>query len=550
MTNPARLGSAISAAFALLLMPLAAQAQSQPAAGYRIAGRLVNSLTGAPVPRATVSALSNEDNGVVATTITDAEGRFAITGLAAGKYPLSASRRGYRTAYYDEHEESFNTAIVTGADQDTGHLVFKLAPGAVIYGTITGDGGDPEEHAQVMLFRRDPAAPSRSPVQAGGTGTDDTGAYEISDLPAGEYVIAVPARPWYAMNGLGPQPQSAGNTLDVAYPITFFDSTTDEAAATPLQVDAGSRTEADISLHAVPALHLTIPRPRQNDNGPGIQVQQSLFGTHVSMALNIESVGRGPWDVSGLPPGHYQVTLPTLPAPWNWMPPPAWKINPASGVPSQPVDGSVRMADGAEPPNIGLSLTRQDGGGMGMFSQLVKGRFHFDAPPGTWTLAAVTMGSGRSICLIDSRPGNSDRRQPDHRARSAIDPRRNPLPFPGADHRLRPQRRQASARRHDRSGATRSGRLAVASPSRSVRLRRQLFSRQRPSRPLHRRRYRRLESRLAGPDRDRALPSRRRVRHNQCTSRRRGSASPTRGGSFAVISAPRTSSNVGVKDSL
>ena len=405
MSTPARLGSAISAAFALLLMPLAAQVQSQPAAGYRIAGRVVNSLTGAPVPRATVSALSNQDNGVVATTITDAEGRFAITGLAAGKYPLSASRRGYRTAYYDEHEESFNTAIVTGPGQDTGHLIFKLAPGAVIYGTITGDGGDPEEHAQVMLFRRDPAAPSRSPVQAGGTGTDDTGAYEITDLPAGEYVIAVLARPWYAMNGLGPQPQSAGNALDVAYPITFFDSTTDEAAATPLQVDAGSRTEADISLHAVPALHLTIPRPRQNDNGPGIQVQQSLFGTHVSMALNIESVGRGPWDVSGLPPGHYDLSLGDPPRTMELDASSSMEVSPASGTPSQPVDGTVRMADGTEPPNIGLTLTRQDGGGMGMFSQLVKGRFHFDAPPGTWTLAAVTMGSGGTFALSIAAQG-------------------------------------------------------------------------------------------------------------------------------------------------
>ncbi len=397
MSIPARFGSAISAAFALLLMPLAAQVPSQPATGYRIAGRLVNSLTGAPVPRATVSAISNEDNGVVATTITDAEGRFAITGLAAGKYPLSASRRGFRTAYYDEHEDSFNTAIVTGAGQDTGHLVFKLAPGAVIYGTITSDGGDPEEHAQVMLFRRDSAAPSRPPVQAGGAGTDDTGAYEISDLPAGEYLIAVQARPWYAMNGLGPQPQSAGNSLDVAYPITFFDSTTDEAAATPLQVDAGSRTEADISLHAVPALHLTIPRPRQNDNGPGIQVQQSLFGTHVSMALNVESVGRGPWDVSGLPPGHYEVGLGDPPRTLELDATSSMEVNPSSGTISQPVDGTVRMADGTEPSNIGLSLTRQDGGGNGMFNPVVKGRFHFDAPPGTWTLSAVTMGPGGAL---------------------------------------------------------------------------------------------------------------------------------------------------------
>lgn len=398
MSTAARFGSAISAAFALLLTPIiGAQAQPQPAAAYRIAGRLVNSLTGAPVPHATVSALSEQDNRVVATTITDAEGNFALTGLAAGKYPLTASRRGFRTASYDEHEEGFNTAIVTGSDQDTEHLLFRLAPGAVIYGTITGDGGDPEQNAVVMLFRRDPAAPARPPVRAEGADTDDTGAYEISDLPAGEYFIVVQARPWYAMHGLGAQPQSAENPLDVAYPITFYDSTTDEAAATPLQVDAGSRTEADISLHAVPALHLTLPRPPHDDKGPGVQVLQSVFGFPISMPSNIESVGRGPWEVAGLPPGHYEVTTNDPPRTTELDASSSMEVNPSSGVPSQPVDGTVRMADGALPTNIGIALTRQDGGGIGLYNPVEKGRFHFDVPPGAWTLSASAIGGGGAL---------------------------------------------------------------------------------------------------------------------------------------------------------
>jgi hypothetical protein len=398
MSSPARFGVrsqlAIAAAFALLLTPIAAQLQSQPVAGYRIAGRVVNSTTGAPVPRATVSALSEEDNRVVATTVADSEGSFAIAGLPQGKYPLTASRRGYRTAYYDEHEESFNTAIVTGPGQDTGHLVFRLAPAAVIYGVITGDGGDPVENAQVMLFRLDPAAPGQPPARAAGASTDDIGAFEFSDLSAGEYFLAVQARPWYAMNGLGPQSSTAENSLDVAYPITFYDSTTDEAAATPLQVDAGSRTEADISLHAVPALHLSIPRPAQNDNGPGFQVQQSLFGTQISAPLNIESVGRGPWDVSGLAPGHYEVITNDPPRTMEVDATSSMEINPASGAPSQPVDGALRMADGAEPPHLGFSLTRFDGGGIGLFSPITKGRFHFDVPPGTWTLTPTALVEG------------------------------------------------------------------------------------------------------------------------------------------------------------
>jgi len=40
-------------------------------------------------------------------------GHFALEGLPAAKYPLSASKRGFRTALYDDHE-GYNTAIVTG----------------------------------------------------------------------------------------------------------------------------------------------------------------------------------------------------------------------------------------------------------------------------------------------------------------------------------------------------------------------------------------------------------------------------------------------------
>src|SRR5579863_3088564 len=132
-----------------------AQHPSAPVAGpYSIAGRVVNSATGEPVRRATVAALAEEDGHMVRSAETDADGRFTLDRLPPGKYPLTASRRGFRTAFYDEHDE-YNSAIVTGPDQDTTHLVFRLMPGAVLRGVVTDDAGDPAENASVMLFRRD-----------------------------------------------------------------------------------------------------------------------------------------------------------------------------------------------------------------------------------------------------------------------------------------------------------------------------------------------------------------------------------------------------------
>lgn len=404
---------AAAAALALGFSTLAAHPQTS--AGFQIAGRVVNSATGDPVPLATVTALSQSSNSAISTVTTDVDGRFVIAGLAAGKYPLTASRRGFRTAYYDEHEESFNTAIVTGPDQDTTHLLFKLAPGAVIYGTVTGDGGDPVQEASVMLFRRDPAAPTRHPVRMEPVPTDDIGAYEFDDLPAGEYFIAVQARPWYAVRGSAPgtevqtsgqeTPPTSQDALDVAYPITFYDSTTEEAAATPLDVDAGARIEADISLHAVPAVRLTVPRVQMR-NEPSIAVRQTVFGSRLPMPVDIESVGRGPWTIQGLSPGHYDVYISNPPRTVQVDATTNMDVDPATGVSEPPVDGTVRMADGSPPAVMTLTLSQADSNAPPQSASVSRGQFHFPSvQPGVWTLSASGFGGNLYVASVASPAG-------------------------------------------------------------------------------------------------------------------------------------------------
>ncbi len=241
------------ALFTALLMqsvvPAASQSAPQTATGpYRIAGRVVNAVTGEAVRHATVAALSEENSGVVQSIHTDADGYFRFVGLPAGKYPLTASKRGFITAFYDEHDD-FNSAIVTGEGQDTSNLVFRLNPGAVVRGVVTADGGDPVENANVALYKREPgsavdAAPSKV-TQFEGVTTDDTGAYEFSNLPAGEYLLAVVASPWYAMHLPRGSQNRGGNEetfpLDVAYPVTYFDSTTSEESASPIKLEPGAR---------------------------------------------------------------------------------------------------------------------------------------------------------------------------------------------------------------------------------------------------------------------------------------------------------------------
>jgi hypothetical protein len=379
---------------------------------YRIAGVLVNAATGEPVSRATVQALEAADSHAVALCITDNEGHFALTGLAAAKYQLTASKRGFRTAFYDEHDE-FSTAIVTGADQDTTHLEFKLTPGAVLRGVVTGDG-EPVANARVMLFQKPkhPAEGTRT-AQVDATVTDDTGAYEFGELKAGEYLLAVMAEPWYAVHEgsvsrlADDAPQRLNPALDVAYPVTYFDSTTEEESATPLQLNGGAREEANISLQALPALHLSLGVPRKSSGTLAApELQQVVFGNVVAAESSSfqDAPQTGSVEMGGIAPGHYELTQGDPPRTTGLDLSSSQQVDPNAGSAALAVTGRLRMASGSPMPgDPTVTLARMDTGpGQAMYAaQAHRGQFTFDAvPAGQWAVMATAESASLPVVAV------------------------------------------------------------------------------------------------------------------------------------------------------
>jgi len=300
----------------LALTTLPALPQTPPSSPglFIIAGKVVNAVTGEPVRRATVAVLAVEDSRLIASVESGNDGSFALEGLPAAKYQLTASRRGFLTAFYDEHDE-FSTAIVTGEDQETTGLTFRLVPCAQLHGVVTADGGDPVAGADVMLFLKPHRHnPGERIVEVGSALTDDTGAYEFGYLAVGDYLLAVKAEPWYALHhsSINTRPRPANDpsaSLDVAYPVTYFDSTTDEASASPIVLAGGSRQEADITLHAIPALHLTLAAPHAERGEVMPMLRQTIFGAKVFT----ESLASPPdprqetVEFTGIAPGYYEI---------------------------------------------------------------------------------------------------------------------------------------------------------------------------------------------------------------------------------------------------
>lgn len=305
---------------------------------FKIAGTVVNAVTGAPIDGARVALVDNKKGTNVAQVWSVVNGHFEFTDLPAEKIGLLGGKLGYLTSAYNEHE-GYSTAIVTGPGFATDHLLFRLTPVAVISGHVIDEAGVPVRHAQVVLFRENHSSGFTRVSALSVSKTDDRGYYDFSQLSPGTYFAVVSAKPWYAVHQTSapnapPDPSSSGNAaLDVAYPATYYAGATDAAEATSLVLNAGEHLEADVHLIPVPSLHLILHAPADHP----YQVPRPVLGKRVFEFLELvkteqpKLVAPGVFEVSGVPAGHYSVAM----------------TNPVSGLFEQALDVDLNH-DGQE----------------------------------------------------------------------------------------------------------------------------------------------------------------------------------------------------------
>jgi hypothetical protein len=282
---------------------------------------------------------------------------------------------------------------------------------------VTGDGGDAVENARVILFLRPRGnKPGAHIEQVETANTDDSGAYEFSNLAAGEYVVAVSAEPWYAMHHLAGGARAATTTdpaaaLDVAYPITFFDSTTDEGAAAPIMLAAGSTELANIALHALAAVHLSVHAPiRPNEPSARPEIHLSIFGNPVPLDNSelVTDEHTGIAEFASVAPGHYELSQGDPPRIVELDATASQQVDPGVGIPTTDVRGTLKNASpGGMMTDIKVSLEPADGEPRRdpMQSDATRGTFHFPAvAQGKWKFTA-SAGTNR-LAVIATANGN------------------------------------------------------------------------------------------------------------------------------------------------
>jgi len=315
----------------VLLEALSLYAQSaRPApAGGRIAGTILNVVTGQPLAGIDVSISPTEQRDQVTETTSGADGRFGFENVAKGKYSLIAQGRGFSEQAYQQHAP-YSTAVAVGPGLVSENLVFQLVPDGSISGAVLDEENETVRNGDALLFSRS-GATGKMELTARGT-LEDQGRYHFGHLPPGTYFVAVSAQPWYAADPPGAQnvPQltlegetptdqnvdtastsSADSSLDVAYRVTFYADAIEAESATPIQLRAGERATADITLRAVPSLHLMVRNANTDPNQPGsAAVQERVFDRAlVPIQARTQPGPQGSIRLSGIPPGHVVVNL-------------------------------------------------------------------------------------------------------------------------------------------------------------------------------------------------------------------------------------------------
>jgi protocatechuate 3,4-dioxygenase beta subunit len=197
-------------------------------------GSIVAADNGSPIRRAQVR-VSAPDARESRVAITDAQGRFEIKELPAGRYTLSASKGGFVALQYGQRRPTESgTPIELGDGQTIDKLSVALPRGSVLGGRITDEFGEPIANASVTALRYVYAAGARRMQPAGQNArdtTDDQGHYRLFGLPPGDYYVSATLRT--GIEATDPSGETPG------YASTYFPGTSNVAEASRVTLAVG-----------------------------------------------------------------------------------------------------------------------------------------------------------------------------------------------------------------------------------------------------------------------------------------------------------------------
>jgi protocatechuate 3,4-dioxygenase beta subunit len=229
-------GLAGAAAQGVTQPPRTAQPQQPAQIGTAvIRGRIVAADTGKPLRRAQITVSAPELGGQPRTANTNADGRYEIKELPAGRYTVAVSRSGYLPLRYGQRRPLEQAKPLEVLDRQAVERVdFALPKMGLIAGRIFDELGEPIASVRVFAMRSMYIEGRRRLVSAGSglVSTDDAGQFRLSGLVPGSYFVMATTRETWTVN-------TAGRRHVMGFLPTYFPGIENAADAKRVTVGIG-----------------------------------------------------------------------------------------------------------------------------------------------------------------------------------------------------------------------------------------------------------------------------------------------------------------------
>ncbi len=274
-----------------------------------ISGRVT--IDGEGVAGITVAAATSSsplDNRTVAKATTDDDGKYQLTGLAAGQFTITPLAKAFVVGTSGAYKQPGQSITVAEGETIT-KIDFALVRGGVITGRITDTDGRPVIGERVNVVARDvpdtgiPVTVFDGPRNR----TDDRGVYRIYGLSPGNYKVSIG------------QAAAGGNVAILGmggsqYTKTFYPGVAEEAKATSLEINEGKEI-SNIDIVARKSGRGSTVSGRVVDADSG-QPVPNVFVVHSSLIEGTQQLGgmnfsgsqtdaNGKFRLENVQPGHY-----------------------------------------------------------------------------------------------------------------------------------------------------------------------------------------------------------------------------------------------------